>query len=108
MATSAKFASANCFSSRLRQNRPERYLDEDGATGEQKFSPSPYVLPFGVGRRRCLGESLAKVELYLFTCSILRHFSVEGYGRVRLHKEAGAFHRPRNNAVVFLPISSHT
>lgn len=50
--------------------RPERYL-KDG-----QFVPHPRVIPFGVGKRRCLGETLAKAELYLFFTGIMQNFSV--------------------------------
>ncbi|KAK6009683.1 hypothetical protein OSTOST_25367, partial [Ostertagia ostertagi] len=36
---------------------PSRYLDDP--------SLLTYVVPFGLGRRSCLGESLARAELYL-------------------------------------------
>ncbi len=51
---------------------PTRYLDKSGA-----FKPHPRVIPFGVGRRRCLGEVLARMELYLFFTSILSRFKLE-------------------------------
>ena len=37
---------------------PSRFIDE--ASGE--FVPHPAVLPFGFGKRECLGKSLAKAE----------------------------------------------
>ncbi len=51
---------------------PTRYLDKDGA-----FVPHPRVVPFGLGRRRCLGEALARMELYLFFTGILSRFNLE-------------------------------
>ena len=32
-------------------------------------------MPFGAGRRVCLGESLAKNRLFLFSASLLQNFS---------------------------------
>ncbi len=49
-----------------------RYLGSDG-----KFSPDPRVIPFGVGRRRCLGELLARMSLYLFFTGILSRFDLK-------------------------------
>ena len=41
--------------------RPERFLDADGF-----FKPNEMLQPFGIGRRKCLGESLARMENFLF------------------------------------------
>ena len=49
---------------------PTRHL----ATEDGRFVPSPHVLPFGTGRRRCLGEVLAKPSLYLFFTGITARF----------------------------------
>ncbi|XP_061109233.1 steroid 17-alpha-hydroxylase/17,20 lyase [Conger conger] len=49
---------------------PERFLDSEG----QRFSP-PYFLPFGAGPRVCMGEALAKLELFLFSSWLLQRFT---------------------------------
>ena len=59
------------------QFRPERFLDADG-----KFQSDKNVIPFSVGKRQCLGESLARNELFLFLTGVLQNFSFrfpEGY-----------------------------
>jgi cytochrome P450 len=53
------------------QFNPDRFIDEHGG-----FVPHPNVVPFGVGKRRCLGESLAKVELFIFFASMMHKFDV--------------------------------
>lgn len=52
---------------------PDRFLDKQG----QRVMPS-YFLPFGAGPRVCVGESLARLELFLFLSSLLQriHFSL--------------------------------
>ncbi|KAI8489166.1 hypothetical protein Bbelb_331510 [Branchiostoma belcheri] len=50
--------------------RPERFLDEEG-----KVVKPEWFLPFSAGRRRCLGEQLAKMELFLFYTSLLQQFT---------------------------------
>ena len=53
------------------QFNPERFLCKK--TG--KFIPHPALVMFGVGKRECLGKSLAKIELYLFLAGLLHQFS---------------------------------
>ncbi|XP_029926693.1 cytochrome P450 1B1 [Myripristis murdjan] len=48
---------------------PERFLDEDGALNKDLTSS---VLIFSLGKRRCIGEDLSKMQLFLFT-SLIAH-----------------------------------
>ena len=54
----------------------------EGADGESEQSNAVEVVrtenlvPFGVGRRQCLGESLARQELFLFLVGLLQHFLI--------------------------------
>ncbi|KAK3083803.1 hypothetical protein FSP39_003408 [Pinctada imbricata] len=50
---------------------PTRFLSADGTlTGTEK------VHTFGIGRRICLGESLARMELFLFATSMIQRFTL--------------------------------
>lgn len=49
---------------------PERFLNHDGTA---VVKPASFI-PFGVGRRTCLGIVLAKAELFLFLSSLLHAF----------------------------------
>ncbi|KAK2833445.1 hypothetical protein Q5P01_017334 [Channa striata] len=48
---------------------PSHFLDKEG-----KFIRRDAFLPFSAGRRVCLGESLAKMELFLFFTSLLQRY----------------------------------
>ncbi|XP_028050883.2 methyl farnesoate epoxidase [Monomorium pharaonis] len=52
--------------------QPQRFLDERG-----QFCRNNYSLPFGLGKRRCLGEQLARSSLFLFFTYIVHHFDME-------------------------------
>ncbi|KAL6483894.1 hypothetical protein MHYP_G00087660 [Metynnis hypsauchen] len=45
----------------------ENFLDEKG-----QFCKNDYFLPFSLGPRVCLGESLAKTELFIFFTSLIQ------------------------------------
>ncbi|CAL4065959.1 unnamed protein product [Meganyctiphanes norvegica] len=50
--------------------QPERFIDENGKFKSQKES----FMPFGIGRRQCIGEALAHMELYLVFAMLLQKF----------------------------------
>uniref|UniRef100_A0A8D2AUY2 Steroid 17-alpha-hydroxylase/17,20 lyase n=1 Tax=Sciurus vulgaris TaxID=55149 RepID=A0A8D2AUY2_SCIVU len=56
------------------QFMPERFLDP---TGSQLISPSLSYLPFGAGPRACVGELLARQELFLLMAWMLQRFDLE-------------------------------
>ncbi|MGH0145813.1 UNVERIFIED_CONTAM: hypothetical protein FKN15_010661 [Acipenser sinensis] len=59
---------------KIQEEIDSRFLDEEG---KQVYSPSASYLPFGAGVRVCLGQSLAKMELFLFLGWMLQQFTLE-------------------------------
>ena len=51
------------------QFNPSRFLDPSGNV----VKPKEFI-PFGIGRRVCLGEAVAKMELFLFLTTIIKKF----------------------------------
>ncbi|KAF3831618.1 hypothetical protein GH733_000430 [Mirounga leonina] len=56
---------------------PEHFLSSTG-----KFIKKEVFMPFSVGRRMCAGESLAKMELFLFFTSLMQKFTFQPPPRV--------------------------
>ncbi|XP_051803054.1 cytochrome P450 2J4-like isoform X1 [Acanthochromis polyacanthus] len=71
---------------------PQHFLDQDG-----KFRKREAFLPFSAGKRVCLGEPLAKMELFLFFTSLLQRFSFSAPPgeKPSLEFNLGATHAPK-------------
>lgn len=54
---------------------PERFLDE--STTNYSIKNFERILTFGGGRRKCLGDQLAKSCIFSFFVNILKHFELE-------------------------------
>ncbi len=50
--------------------RPERFLENDGK--KQKAVRPERLVPFGFGKRVCMGQLLAKAELFMFTVFLIQ------------------------------------
>lgn len=51
--------------------RPERFLDSNG---ELIFYPD--FIPFGLGKRKCLGDTFARGCLFIFATEVLRNYTI--------------------------------
>ncbi|CAN9500144.1 unnamed protein product [Ophioblennius macclurei] len=82
---------------------PGRFLNSEssGVT-----VPSPSYLPFGAGIRVCLGEALAKMELFLFLSWILQRFHLsvpQGHSLPSLEGKFGVVLQPARYQVSVTP-----
>lgn len=51
--------------------RPERFIDAEGKTFKDE-----YFIPFGMGRRRCLGDAMARACIFSFVVKICENFDL--------------------------------
>ncbi|XP_051934940.1 cytochrome P450 2F5-like [Hippocampus zosterae] len=83
---------------------PQHFLDHNG-----NFKNNPAFLPFSAGKRACVGESLARMEIFLFVVSLLQNFVFSHTGgpdSVDLSPEYSSFANvPRTYKIVATPRS---
>ncbi|RUS89824.1 hypothetical protein EGW08_002436 [Elysia chlorotica] len=83
--------------------RPERFLTKEGTL----HSPEEFV-PFGMGKRTCLAENLAKMELFLFMAALIQNFRFEPENPEEMPTMKGQIqmvHAPVPYKVKFVPRS---
>ncbi|CAC5359573.1 CYP2J [Mytilus coruscus] len=71
---------------------PERFIDQDG-----HLVDVDKVMAFSIGKRNCLGESLARMELFLYLTSLVQRFELlppEGEDPPSLDGIYGTTHSP--------------
>ncbi|KAG7480377.1 cytochrome P450 2F3-like [Solea senegalensis] len=81
---------------------PQHFLDQNG-----NFKKNPAFLPFSAGKRSCVGESLARMEIFLFMVSLLQYFTLScagGPDSIDLTPELSGFGNvPRSYAIIATP-----
>ncbi|XP_076048583.1 cytochrome P450 2L1-like isoform X2 [Oratosquilla oratoria] len=80
---------------------PEHFIDEKGKCMTKREG----FLPFSVGRHVCPGETLARMELFLFTSAVLQQFTVKSPPGEKIIAETDPskllFHHVKPYKVVF-------
>uniref|UniRef100_A0A3P9PYV8 Cytochrome P450 2G1-like n=1 Tax=Poecilia reticulata TaxID=8081 RepID=A0A3P9PYV8_POERE len=81
---------------------PQHFLDQNG-----NFKKNPAFLPFSAGKRACVGESLARMELFIFIVSLLQDFTFTcpgGPDSINLVPEYSSFANvPRSHKIIATP-----
>uniref|UniRef100_A0A1I7TXU4 Cytochrome P450 n=1 Tax=Caenorhabditis tropicalis TaxID=1561998 RepID=A0A1I7TXU4_9PELO len=78
---------------------PERFLENSGL--EKK------LIPFGIGKRACLGESLARAELYLILGNLIMEYDLEPIGKtpeIKTTTLLAVMRRPPAFDIRFVPV----
>ncbi|MBW4456436.1 MAG: cytochrome P450 [Nostoc indistinguendum CM1-VF10] len=81
---------------------PYRFLDENGKLKKDLLDK---FYPFGIGARRCLGEYLGRLEIFIFFTNLLHKCKFEKVSKERLTFEpkSGIFIRPQKYKVIVKP-----
>ncbi|XP_032081691.1 cytochrome P450 2J2-like [Thamnophis elegans] len=83
---------------------PSHFLDKDG-----KFIEREEFLSFGIGLRSCVGEQLARIEIFIFLTSLLRVFSFrlpEGVKKLNEEPVAKVVIHPHPYKLCAIPLQS--
>lgn len=75
---------------------PKRFLDQNG-----RFSKIEANIAFGVGKRDCLGQTLALTELFLFLTCLIQRYDLKAEGQLpAIEGKTGFIHIPHHYQVV--------
>ncbi|GMS92484.1 hypothetical protein PENTCL1PPCAC_14659, partial [Pristionchus entomophagus] len=73
--------------------QPERFLEKDGKTASK--NALDHMVAFGMGKRQCIGEGLARVELFLVLGNLLLNYRFEPTQQINLKPIFSAVVVPR-------------
>ncbi|XP_070609879.1 cytochrome P450 2J2-like [Erythrolamprus reginae] len=80
---------------------PNHFLDKDG-----NFTCREAFIPFSMGHRACLGENLAKTEIFLFLSNLLQRFNfllADGSKDIKLDPVWGGTLKPHSFNICAIP-----
>ena len=67
---------------------PNRFFNEETNT----YISNERIIPFSVGKRYCLGQSLAEKEFFLFFAGLIQHFEFSPCGTLpKIGKNSGNY-----------------
>ena len=78
---------------------PERYLSYQD--GQLKFTPHPKVIPFSLGKRRCLGEAIGRVAMKTYLTEVLKHFDLTTNDLIDDEAKPGYIRGPKHYNIIF-------
>ena len=79
---------------------PEANFIRRDESGEIGIVNTEHLIPFGVGRRVCLGESLARQELWIFFVGLMQRFQMSGNPKSSLP----SIYKTTKNGIVQAPL----
>ncbi|GMR47855.1 hypothetical protein PMAYCL1PPCAC_18050, partial [Pristionchus mayeri] len=82
--------------------RPSRFLEEDGKTVNRKVMERMII--FGLGKRQCVGEGLAKSEIFLVLGTLLLNYRFEPIEPIDMNPIFGSILNPRPYKCRVVPI----
>ncbi|KAM3930495.1 cytochrome P450 2K1-like [Leptodactylus fuscus] len=79
---------------------PEHFLDSSG-----NFLKNEAFIPFSIGKRSCAGETLAKMELFLFFTTLLQNFTFQAPpgAKLDLSPGSGSTNSPKPYEICAIP-----
>ena len=78
--------------------RPERFLCEDGRFDSSRLE---LFLPFGVGKRRCMGEEIGKVLPFSAIATLVLNFNISSKHPIDLAPSFGITLTPARQSLIF-------
>ncbi|XP_075057405.1 cytochrome P450 2K1-like [Mixophyes fleayi] len=81
---------------------PEHFLDSEG-----HFKKNEAFIPFSLGKRSCVGENLAKTELFVFFTTLLQNFTFQAPpgAKLELSRVPGLTNAPLPHEICAIPRS---